>query len=204
MNCFRVAWLFLLGGCIIAEAAPPARYEFEEPHMGTKVRIVFYADTPTQAETGRQAAFAVMKQVDDLMSDYKPDSELSRLSGGGGKGPQRVSQPLYDVLESSLRTAELSEGAFDITIGPLIRLWRRSRKDLKLPSPEELRAAKALVDYRKLKLNPLPRTAELLLPGMILDLGGIAKGYACAKGIAPLKDAAITLALVDPVAGTAL
>ncbi len=204
MNCFRVAWLFLLGGCIIAEAAPPARYEFEEPHMGTKVRIVFYADTPTQAETGRQAAFAVMKQVDDLMSDYKPDSELSRLSAAAGKGPQPVSQPLYDVLESSLRTAELSEGAFDITIGPLIRLWRRSRKDLKLPSPEELRAAKALVDYRKLKLNPLARTAELLLPGMILDLGGIAKGYACDKGIAALKDAGITRALVDTGGGMAL
>src|SRR5438132_343142 len=125
----RVALLLLLGGCIIAEPVPLARYEFDEPHMGTRVRVVFYADTPERAEAGRKAAFAVMRQVDDLMSDYKPDSELSRLSAAAGKGPQLISQPLYDVLQSSLQTAIVSEGTFDITVGPLVRLWRRSRKE---------------------------------------------------------------------------
>ncbi len=205
MNLFaRTAWIFLLGGCILAEPSPPARYEFSEPHMGTTVRLIFYAASPAQAESGRAAAFAVMKQVDDLMSDYKPDSELSRLSAAAGQGPQPVSQPLFDVLQSSLQTAVTSEGAFDITIGPLVRLWRRSRKDLKLPTSGELRAAKALVDYRKLRLDPANRTAELLSPGMILDLGGIAKGYACDKGIEVLRQAGITRALVDTGGGMAL
>ena len=200
----RTAWLLLLGGCILPEAAPLVRYNFDEPHMGTTVRVIFYAPSPELADHGRKAAFAVMKQVDDLMSDYKPDSELSRLSAAAGKGPQLVSQPLYDVLQSSLDTAVASEGAFDITIGPLIRLWRRSRKDLRLPSPEELRAAKALVDYRKLRLDPAKRTVELLQPGMILDLGGIAKGYACDKGLAALRALGITKAMVDTGGGMAL
>jgi thiamine biosynthesis lipoprotein len=172
--------------------------------MGTRVRVVFYAASPEQADAGRKATFAVMKQVDDLMSDYKPDSELSRLSAAAGKGPQPVSQPLFDVLQSSLDTAVASDGTFDITVGPLVRLWRRSRKERKLPSPEEVAAAKALVDYRKLRLNPAARTAELLLPGMVLDLGGIAKGYACDKGIEALRHLGISRALVDTGGGMAL
>jgi thiamine biosynthesis lipoprotein len=172
--------------------------------MGTAVRVVFYAPSAELADRGRKAAFAVMKDVDDLMSDYKPESELSRLSRAAGKGPQPVSQPLFEVLQASLRTAELSEGTFDVTIGPLIRLWRRSRKELKLPSPEEVRAAKALVDYRKLVLDPAKRTAELRMEGMILDLGGIAKGYACDRALAALKELGITRALVDTGGGMAL
>lgn len=199
-----LAGILLCGGCIIAEPAPPARYEFTEPHMGTQVRVVFYARTPDQADQGRRAAFAVMKEVDDLMSDYKPDSDLSRLSAAAGRGPQKISRALYDVLESSLRTAALSDGTFDITVGPLVRLWRRSRKELRLPSPEDVAKARALVDHRKLRLDPAAGTAELLVPGMILDLGGIAKGYACDRAIAALKALGIESALVDAGGGMSL
>jgi thiamine biosynthesis lipoprotein len=172
--------------------------------MGTAVRVVLYASSPELAERGRKAAFAVMKEVDDLMSDYKPESELSRLSRAAGKGPQPVSQALFDVLEASIRTAELSQGTFDVTIGPLIRLWRRSRKELQLPSPEEIRAAQALVDYRKLSLDRTKRTAELRQEGMILDLGGIAKGYACDRALAVLKELRLSRALIDTGGGMAL
>jgi thiamine biosynthesis lipoprotein len=172
--------------------------------MGTKVRVVFYAASPEQARQGRTAVFAVMKEVDDLMSDYKPDSEISRLSRSAGTGPQVLSQPLFDVLKASLWTAELSEGAFDITMGPLIRLWRRSRKDLKLPTPEEIREAKALVDYRKLLLDPAKRSASLATKGMLLDVGGIAKGYACDRGIEALKAVGIRNAMVDTGGGMAI
>src|SRR6185295_19576063 len=158
MRCVaRAAWLLLLGGCILPDDGPLARYEFEEPHMGTAVRVVFYASSPELADKGRKAAFAVMREVDDLMSDYKPESELSRLSRAAGKGPQAVSLPLFEVLEASIRTAELSGGAFDITAGPLVKLWRRSRKELKLPTADEISAAKALVDYRNLVLDARQR-----------------------------------------------
>jgi thiamine biosynthesis lipoprotein len=172
--------------------------------MGTTVRLVLYAPTPEQAERGRLAAFAVMKDVDDLMSDYKPGSELSRLSRSAGRGPQPVSPPLFEVLQASVRAAELSGGAFDVTAGPLVKLWRRSRKERKLPSAEELRSARALVDYRRLVLDPAKRTAELLQEGMQLDLGGIAKGYACDRALAALHGLGIRRALVDTGGGMAL
>src|SRR4026207_993249 len=105
MRCVaRAAWFLLPGGCILPAGGAP--------HMGAAVRVVFYASSPELAERGRKAAFAVMKEVDDLMSDYKPESELSRLSRAAGKGPQPVSQALFDVLEASIRTAELSQGTF--------------------------------------------------------------------------------------------
>ncbi|HLY08175.1 MAG TPA: FAD:protein FMN transferase [Planctomycetota bacterium] len=172
--------------------------------MGTTVRIIFYASSPGQADAGRDAAFAVMKDVDDRMSDYKPDSELSRLSAAAGTGPHPVSQPLFDVLLKSVWTARVSEGTFDITIGPLVRLWRRSRKTLSLPSAEEIRAAKALVDIRLLALDEAKRTADLRKPGMILDVGGIAKGYACDQAIEALRRLGISRALVDTGGGMAL
>lgn len=200
----RLAWLLLLGGCIIAEPVPLARYEFDEPHMGTKVRIVFYAPSPENAEAGRKAAFAVMKDVDDLMSDYKPESELSRLSASSGQGPVPVTQQLFDVLQRSIDTARISDGTFDITVGPLVRLWRRSRKEGKLPTPKEIADAKSHIGWQKLRLDPVQRTAELLEPDMILDLGGIAKGYACDKAIEALKKLGITRALVDTGGGMAL
>src|SRR5436190_3314603 len=200
----RAAWLLLLGACILQDEGPLARYEFDEPHMGTRVRLIFYASSPEQAEEGRRAAFAVMKDVDDRMSDYKPESELSRLSRSAGKGPQAVSLPLFEVLQASIRTAELSGGAFDISAGPLVRLWRRSRKELQLPAAAEIAAARALVDYRQVLLDPSRRTVELRKEGMTLDLGGIAKGYACDLGIRALKARGITCTLVDTGGGMSL
>jgi len=172
--------------------------------MGTKVRIILYAPFPEKAELGRKAAFLMVKLVDQLMSDYQPESELSRLSRAAGRGPQPVTRELFEVLQASVRTAELSDGAFDITAGPLVKLWRRSRKEGKLPAPEEIRAAQALVDYRKLVLDPAKRTAELRQEGMQLDVGGIAKGYACDRALAALKGCGIPCALVDTGGGMAL
>jgi thiamine biosynthesis lipoprotein len=102
-----------------------------------------------------------------------------------------------------VETAKLSDGAFDITIAPLVRLWRRARKEGKLPAPEEIAAARAKTDWQRLVLDPAKRTAALDA-GMTLDVGGIAKGYACDRGIAALKSLGITSALVDTGGGMAL
>jgi thiamine biosynthesis lipoprotein len=169
--------------------------------MGTRVRIVFYAES---AEIACKAAFAEIAAVDTAMSDYKPESEISRLSREAGKGPQPVSEALYAVLQAAQRTAELSGGAFDVTIGPLVRLWRRSRDEGRLPLPEEIRAAKDLVDYRKLLLDPVKRTVTLEKPGMLLDVGGIAKGYGCDRALAALASLGIHRAMVDAGGGMAL
>jgi FAD:protein FMN transferase len=165
--------------------------------MGGRVRIVVYARTEAAAERACTAAFARFAELDAIMSDYRVDSELMRLCARAGQGPVAVSGELFHVLELSQRLARLSGGAFDVTCGPLVALWREARKVGQLPDPEKMAAAQALVGYCKMHLDAAARTVELEQPGMRLDLGGIAKGYACDEAIRVLKEHGIDRALVE-------
>ncbi len=199
----RAAWLCLLGGCILPEEGALARFEFSEPHMGTRVRVVFYARDEDHAERGRKAAFAAIAAVDASMSDYKPDSEISLLGRHAGGPPREVSPALFEVLSASLAASELSGGAFDVTVAPLVRLWRGARKERKLPAPEEIAEAKSRTGWRRLELDPGRRTARLAGAGMGLDLGAIAKGYACDRAVAALAGEGIEAAMIDTGGGYA-
>ena len=167
--------------------------------MGTLVTITLYADTPEQAQSGFLAAFRRIEKLNDIFSDYKPDSELSHLCDVG----VAVSPELMRVLQYAQQLAAETDGAFDITVGPLTRLWRASRKDKRLPSPEKLAAALARSGYRNLQLDPL----QCMVPGMQLDAGAIAKGYAGDEAITALRAVGIRSALVamsgDVVTGDA-
>ena len=192
--------LWLHFGLVAASAfmGGPAlqRYEFTEPHMGTRFRIVLYAPDAATASGASAAAFARIARLDDSMSDYNPGSELMSLSRHAGGPPIRVSEDLFRVLEKSQALARRTGGAFDITAGPVIRLWRRARRRSELPEAIELAQARALVGYKLLRLDPARRTAQLLKPGMQLDLGGIAKGFAADEALATLKKQGIERALV--------
>jgi thiamine biosynthesis lipoprotein len=131
------------------------------------------------------------------MSDYKPESELSRLNAAAGKGPQPVSDPLFEVLEASQRMAELSGGAFDVTVAPVVLLWRQARRERKLPDPDALAKARGLTGHADLVLDRAKRTAELRRPGMRIDLGGIAKGYAGDRALAAMAREGVRSAFVD-------
>src|SRR5207249_3892295 len=109
---------------------------------------------------------------------YRANSELMRLCARAGGPPVRVSPELFTVLSRAQELAERSGGAFDVTCGPVVALWRAARRSHALPSLEQIAAARALVGWRKLRLDRRARTVRLLLPGMKLDLGGIGKGYA--------------------------
>ncbi len=172
--------------------------------MGTKVGVTLYAPSPEKADEAAHAAFAEIAAIDARMSDYKPESELSRLSASAGSGPQKVSLELLEVLTASQHYSELSGGAFDVTVGHLVRLWRRARKERRMPSPEELRTAIVMTGSKNLRLDPAARTAELAKSGMILDLGAIAKGYACDRALAVLARHGLTSAFVDTGGGMAL
>ena len=172
------------------------RFTFSEAHMGTMFRIVLYAPDATTAEKASRAAFDRIAALDNTMSDYKPDSELMRLSRGAGGPPAKVSEDLFQVLAAAQELAARSGGAFDVTVGPLVRLWRRARRRHELPDADRLAQALALVGYRNLLLDPRHRTAQLLKPAMLLDLGGIAKGYAADEALSVLKRDGITSALV--------
>ncbi|PYV09239.1 MAG: thiamine biosynthesis protein ApbE [Acidobacteria bacterium] len=181
----------------VASRAPQlTHFEFSEPHMGTIFRIVLFAPDEAAAQQASAAAFGRITALDDTMSDYNPQSELMLLCGHAAGPPVVISGDLFRVLEKSQDVAEKSGGAFDVTVGPLVQLWRRARRQHELPDPESLARALRLVGHEKLLLDPRARTAQLLKPGMQLDLGGIGKGYAADEAIVVLKRHGIARALI--------
>jgi thiamine biosynthesis lipoprotein len=174
----------------------PTRFEFAETHMGTEFKIVLYTDDASLARSASRAALDRIAALDATLSDYQPESELMRLCGKAGGPPVAVSADLFDVLDRSRVMFERSDGAFDVTVGPVVRLWRRARRDRKMPDPGRLAEARALVGSDKMRLDPEARTVRLLKPGMKLDLGGIAKGDACSQAIAVLAREGVASALV--------
>jgi len=165
--------------------------------MGVRARIVVYAPSKPAAETACRAAFSRIAQLEDAMSDYRPTSELMRLCAKAGGSPVKVSKDLLRVLLKSQELSRRSNGAFDVTVGPLVKLWRQARKDVKLPERADLDRALKLVGWRKLHPDPKHSTARLDSHGMLLDLGGIAKGYACDEAIRTLKSRGIESALAE-------
>jgi len=172
------------------------RYEFSLPRMGTIFRIELYSPDDATAAKAAEAAFARAEELEQIMSDYREDSELMRLVREGALVPFPVSDDLYDVLAKSLRISELSQGAFDVTVGPLVDLWRNVRKTGRLPDAAELAQAKALVDYKNVELDAVRRTVFLKRAGMKLDLGAIGKGYAADQMLALLHSHGIRQAMV--------
>jgi len=154
--------------------------------MGTLVRIQLYARDTGQAVRAFRAAFARIAQLDAALSDYRDDSEVNRLCRAAPNRPVPISADLYAVLETALRRARETEGSFDPTLGPVTALWREARKQHRLPDDDALREALARTGYRHLHLDSAARTATFDIPGMRLDLGGIAKGYAADEALAAL------------------
>src|SRR6267378_3588557 len=146
--------------------------------MGTLFRIKLYAADEQRAAAAFRAAFDRVRDLDATLSDYKPDSELNRISRSAVGHPQTVSKDLFDVLAASQQLADETGGAFDVTLGPVIRLWRKARKNNRLPGRAALDEAGGRCGYRKLRLDAANRTVTLEQAGMQLDVGGIAKGYA--------------------------
>jgi len=182
------------------------RFVFEKAEMGVPFRITMYAPDAKTAQSAADAAFERVEVLNSILSDYDSDSEISRLSQTSGQNKVvPLSTVLWTVLEKSQEIAEKTDGAFDVTIGPLVNLWRRMRRKQELPSPDLIAEMRNRVGYQHLQLDPKERTAKLLQPDMRLDVGGIAKGYASDEAIAMLAKHGITRALAaasgDIVAG---
>ena len=164
--------------------------------MGTTVRVVLYASSEAEAGRAAAAAFARIAALDATLSDYKPDSELSRLTRDAVGRPVKVSRDLFRVLDAAQGLAARSDGAFDITVGPLSRLWRRARRQVELPPAADLAAARALSQYTLLTLDAKAQTASVARAGMRLDAGGIAKGFAADEALVVLRGLGVDRALV--------
>ncbi len=166
--------------------------------MGVPFRIVLYAENEMRAENASNAAFGRISELNNILSDYDYDSELSRLSHTAGSGTRvKVSEDLWTVLSTAQSFAEESNGAFDVTIGPVVNLWRKTRRDKTFPEKTRLAEARKAVGYQYVLLDPATRSVELKVSNMRLDLGAIAKGYAIDEAMKILKTAGIPSALVS-------
>ena len=175
-----------------------ARFEYSQRHMGTLFRIVLYAPDSIRAGQAARAAFNRVAELNHILSDYEQDSELNQLCRTAGTSQWvPVSRDLWYVLAKSVQISEKTKGAFDITVGPYVQLWRRARRQGTLPPPEALAQARKAVGYKHLKLNKKAHIVLLTVPGMQLDMGAIGKGYAVDEALKVLRKHNIKSALVD-------
>ncbi|MEJ2204894.1 MAG: FAD:protein FMN transferase [Gemmatimonadota bacterium] len=166
--------------------------------MGSPFRLVVYAVDEASAREGAEAAFHEVARLDSLFSDYRTDSEIAFLAARSGDGAALpVSQDLWGLLRTARRWSELTDGAFDVTVGPLTRLWRWSARRGELPPSGRLRSALGAVGFRNLSFDSARQAVRLERPAMALDLGGIAKGYAADVALGTLRRRGLEIALVD-------
>jgi thiamine biosynthesis lipoprotein len=180
------------------EQKKPQRHEFEETHMGARVRILLYTNEPEVAKRAATAAFGRVAQLDKTFSDYDNGSELMRLVTRFANEPAEpvaVSDDLFDILTKSEAISVSTGGVFDITTAPLIRQWRRAFREKKLPTAENLSEARERVGFRRIRRIEAGRKIALE-PGTRIDLGAIAKGYTAKAAIDVLKEQGIASALV--------
>ena len=175
------------------------RFSFTQPKMGAPFTIVFYATDSISANNTAAHCFQLVDSFVYIFSDYIDSSELNRLCAAAGKTDHAfiASPALFDILWQSKTAYEKSLGSFDITLGPVTRLWRSARKKQLFPGDSLVKEKLALTGFGKIRLDADSRQVVLLQAGMQLDLGGIAQGYIAQKTIDYLKANHIEHALAD-------
>lgn len=162
--------------------------------MGTAIRVELWHDDPAAGRAAIAAVMNEMRRIDRLMSPYKPESELSRINQRAAAAPVTVGKELFDLIARSLEFSELTQGAFDITFSSVGYLYDY-RRHLR-PTDQEIERTLPGIDYRHLQLDANARTIRFARPGVRIDLGGIAKGYAVDSSITLLEKRGIREALV--------
>lgn len=171
-----------------------------QQHMGTEFTIQFYHQAGQDPTPALKEAFAKIAALDRMMTDYDPESELSKLGAGSPHDkPVPVSEDLWRILDAGNVLSADTGGAFDASVGPLTKLWRQARRQKKIPEQEKLTAALKAVGYRDVQLTHKGDGyfVQLTKPNMRLDLGGIAQGYAADAAFAILERHGFPRALVN-------
>ena len=192
--------IFLLIALLFVSIVTKRPVELESSYrivMGTFARVVVVAKDAGTAQKCIEAAFAEIDNVDNLMSDYKSDSEIGIVNNNAAEKAVRVGEETFEVLQRSIEFSKLTDGAFDITVGPLVDLFRTAKENHIAPSQVQIDMAKTKVGYEKLILDPANKTVKFAIEGMRLDLGGIAKGYGIDKAIEAAKKVGALGAMVD-------
>jgi FAD:protein FMN transferase len=198
---FLSRWILVAAMCAAVyslQAAPRLdRYEGSRMSMGCLYAIDAYGSDAGRVRRAVESALDEVDRLDRLMSHYKEDSALSRLNREAATRPTAVDEELFDVLAASFRYSRETGGAFDITVGPLMKAWGFFRGDGRLPSTEAVAAARAVVGSHHVTLDPARHTVSFDSPGVVLDLGGIGKGYAVDRAVRILAAGGVTAALVS-------
>jgi len=201
LNRFVRAAVMVIGLVMIFQrgggAAEPLFRRDSESCMGTKWHIALYADDESAANRAFQLAWQEIHAIDKCLTNYSSDSELNKFCNTGPHSDfVEVSEHLWTVLQASNKLSVESNGYFDVTVGPISKLWRKARRDTALPDAEKLATARQLVDYRFVEFGE-ERNTRISKANIKIDLGGIAKGYAVDRAVVALREAGIVSALVN-------
>lgn len=191
-----VAAVILLAGAA-SFISRPRLFDYRQLLMDTDVSLQIFAGNSGKAGRAKEKLFDEMKRLEQLLSYTDPSSDVTKINGAAGKGPVQVSPETAEVIQKALRSASLSEGAFDPTVAPLLELWGFPGDDFRVPRAEEIEEKRLLVDYRLVQSDADAGTVFLPRSGMALDLGGIAKGYIVDRGLELLSGAGIEHALIN-------
>ena len=192
--------LVLLLGLLYRQIATREPVELNSGYrvvMGTFSRVVVVAPSEPTANACIQAALDVQRRIEALMSYHLEDSELNKVNRHGAQGPLPVNPMTFEVLQRAVDFSRLTDGAFDVTVGPLVDLWRQAGEADTPPTEEALAQARRKVGFEKLILNDKEMTVAFAVEGMRIDVGGIAKGYAVDKSVEAMLKRGATGGMVD-------
>jgi thiamine biosynthesis lipoprotein len=194
-----VAWLVLLAtlSLPVRAASSPVRYEDSHDAMGTVFTVVAYGQSGEYLSEVVREVFEEIDRLDAQMSNYRPDSELSDINREAAEHAVIVEPKLFALLQDSVRLSEETNGAFDITVGPLLKAWGFFRGQGRLASSAELASVMKRVGYRHVRLDAARREIRFDAPGIELDLGAIAKGYALDRAEEILRSNGVNQALIS-------
>jgi thiamine biosynthesis lipoprotein len=205
-NSRRMAFKFFLTACLLSAMYYFVMEGIRRPVeidggyreiMGTFARIVAVAKNEKIARRSIEAGFNEMKRIDSVMSDYKTDSELSKVNREAFQHAVKVTPELFAIFQKSVQYSRLSNGAFDITVGPLVDLWHKAGEINSMPDENTIAETKASVGYEKLILDAKAMTIRFAVAGMRLDLGGIGKGYSVDRAVEVMRRKGATAGMVD-------
>lgn len=194
---FLVALVLCIASCLLARAAPSVKLERDVYAMGTEFTIDLYGANMTALESAAEQASDEVKRLDQVLSNYIPDSELSKVNREAFLHPVEVSPELFSLLSECMTYSRESEGSFDITVGPLMKIWGFYKGSGHLPHRAEVRTALDQIGYRNIELDASRRTVRFKKQGMSLDPGGVGKGYAVDKMVGVLQANGVATALVS-------
>ena len=166
--------------------------------MGSPFHLIFFCNDSLKANEAANRSFSLVDSLNQIFSDYIPDSELNGLCATAGMDSfVSISAPLFEIFLLADEAYKISKGRFDITIGPLSKVWRQARREKLFPHPDTIYKAKQKVGWNKVIIDKKNQRIKLLQKNMQLDLGGIAAGYIAQKVTQFLKTENITSSLVD-------